>query len=62
MRSDEKYHYYQERANNGEVLDWLSGSRTCFSCGADVYDNSTEQEVMYGSITGCPVCHRSFCD
>lgn len=62
MRANEKYYYYQERVNNGEVLDWLNGSRNCFSCGADVYDNSTEQKVMYGSITVCPVCHITFCD
>lgn len=62
MRSNEKYYYYKERADNGEVIDWLSGSRHCFSCGADVYDNSKEQDVMYGSITGCPVCHRTLCD
>lgn len=54
MRSNEKYYLYQERADNGEVIDWLSGSHNCFICGSDVYDNSTEQEVMYGSITGCP--------
>lgn len=56
------YNIYQERANNGEVIDWLDGSKRCFSCGENVYDNLTEHKVMYETITGCPVCHRSFVD
>lgn len=56
------YNIYQERANNGEVIDWLDGSQRCFSCGENIYDHITEHKVMYETITGCPVCHRSFVD
>lgn len=62
MRSNEKYLIYNQRADNGEVIDWLDGSKHCFSCGTNVYEHVTENKVMYGSITGCPVCHRSFLD
>lgn len=56
------YNIYQDRANNGEVIDWLDGSKRCFSCGENVYEHISEHKALYGSITGCPVCHRSFVD
>lgn len=56
------YNIYQERANNGEVIDWLDGEERCFSCGENVYEHINEHKATYGSITGCPSCHRSFVD
>ena len=56
------YNIYQDRANNGEVIDWLYGSEKCFSCGENVYKHISDHKALYGSITGCPVCHRSFVD
>lgn len=57
-----KYEVFQNRVKKGEVIDWLTGSKRCFSCKSNVYDNVSEDVVLHGTITGCPVCHRSFCD
>lgn len=58
----DRYEVFQNRVNKGEVIDWLTGSKTCFSCKSNVYDNVSDEDVLYGKITGCPVCHRTFCD
>ena len=34
----------------------------CFSCGRDIYTLISVEEAGRSLITGCPVCHRSFCD
>ena len=31
----------------------------CFSC---AYDYLTDEQCAKEHITGCPVCHRTFCD
>lgn len=62
MTPHEKYVLYLERADNQEVIDFLSGSKTCFSCCANVYEYLTDYDVEHGIISGCPICHRSFCD
>lgn len=62
MTSHEKYVRYLERADNQEVIDFLNGSELCFSCHTNVYEYVTEDKVNHGIISGCPICHRSFCD
>lgn len=62
MNAQTKYNIFQDRADNGEVIDWLSGSKNCFSCHRDVYEGVSDKDAELGTITGCPYCHRSFCD
>lgn len=62
MTSHEKFIHYVDRADRGQVVDFLSGTENCFSCYANVYEHVTEDKVKHGIISGCPVCHRSFCD
>lgn len=62
MNSEELYKIFQERVSKGEVIDWLSGQKECFSCHKNIYEYLNEEDVTEYSITGCPVCHRSFVD
>lgn len=34
----------------------------CFSCGRQIYEEITLKKAKTDLITGCPWCHRSFCD
>lgn len=34
----------------------------CHSCGKQIYVNGYEDRVSSELITGCPHCHRSYCD
>lgn len=34
----------------------------CHSCGKQIYTNGYEQRASNELITGCPHCHRSYCD
>lgn len=40
--------------------DFLMGSPTCFACGHDHTKNGTITPPY--NTTGCPACHRSYCD
>ena len=42
-------------------LPYLVPSR-CYGCGCDVYSQVTPDTAAHTYITGCPKCHRSFCD
>lgn len=62
MTPNEKFLKYQERVENGGTIDFLSGSQYCFSCCCNVYEYVSEGVIKNGTITGCPICHRTFCD
>ena len=62
MTPELKHKIFKERAKSGEVIDWLSGSSHCFSCHKNIYEYLTVTQVETETITGCPVCHRSFVD
>lgn len=49
--------YYKDCADSGIPAFAMGGK--CFSCGYDLVD--VENQQMKGT-TGCPKCHRSFCD
>ena len=34
----------------------------CWRCGKQIYDLITVEEAATTLITGCPQCHRSYCD
>lgn len=34
----------------------------CWTCGKQIYDLITIEEAASSLITGCPHCHRSYCD
>ena len=34
----------------------------CWSCGAQIYNHISEETAKSTHITGCPHCHRSYCD
>lgn len=34
----------------------------CFNCGNQIYDKISFQRASTDLITGCPHCHRSYCD
>ena len=40
----------------------FAGNGNCWHCGHNVYDDMTIEEVSSKLITGCPVCHHSWCD
>lgn len=56
------YFDIQQTVVSNNSIDWLSGSRNCFGCGKDVYKDLTIEEALNTRMSGCPHCHRSFCD
>lgn len=38
------------------------GNGRCYGCGINVFDYVPLKEAESGLITGCPRCHKSFCD
>lgn len=38
----------------------LSGK--CWSCGRNIYNAISLEEASTRLITGCPYCHRTYCD
>lgn len=62
MDSEKLYNIFQERVKQGKVIDWLSGRKECFSCHKNIYEYLDYEDVSQYSITGCPICHRSFVD
>lgn len=58
----EKQTFYRLRVKKGNTIDWLDGQNRCFNCHKNVFEYVDDKTVMEGSITGCPVCHRSFVD
>jgi hypothetical protein len=34
----------------------------CFTCGEAIYERITFREAATTHITGCPVCHQTYCD
>lgn len=52
----------QQTVVRNNSIDWLSGSRNCYRCGKDVYNDLTIEEALKTRMTGCPYCHVSYCD
>jgi hypothetical protein len=34
----------------------------CFCCGKDITDRITKEQASKEHVTGCPICHHSYCD
>lgn len=34
----------------------------CFACHRQIYDDISVETAESELITGCPICHRSYCD
>lgn len=66
----------QCRENQSELCEkkgypeFAPAGGTCYQCGKDVYQNyliGTQSKISNGYdgttlVTGCPHCHKSFCD
>ena len=57
-KSAAQHGYCKER----EYPMFAPGGGQCYSCGKQIYDKLSWKIASEGHITGCPHCHRSFCD
>ena len=48
----------REACEREHVPDFVPDNGICYSCHRQVYD----ADNLSFPITGCPFCHRSFCD
>ena len=53
----QKKYCEKERAPNFAPIDGF-----CWSCGTQIYNHISKEEARSELITGCPHCHRSYCD
>lgn len=37
-------------------------SGICYACGSQIYETISVERASSDLITGCPLCHRSYCD
>ena len=60
-----KYEIYRDWCRSRELPCFVPPSGKCFACRRDVFED-TEHTAGYPEtgefITGCPHCHRTFCD
>ena len=65
MTNEEKYKKYSEWCRSKNLPNFVPPSGKCFSCHQPVFEE-TEHTAGYPEegefITGCPHCHRTFCD
>ena len=40
---------------------FVPGDGICFSCHKQIYEKITEEVAATEHITGCPICHRTYC-
>lgn len=54
----------KEYCENHELPHFAPSDGICWSCHRQIYDEDriSVEEAKSELITGCPVCHRSFCD
>lgn len=43
-------------------LPFLAPRRHCTACGRYIWDSISNEEAGSTHITGCPVCHVSYCE
>ncbi|MDU7948740.1 MAG: hypothetical protein E7J31_09890 [Clostridium sp.] len=59
---------HSELCKERDYPDFTPKSGQCWKCGRDIYQNYIIDDMeSYGEtgerfITGCPHCHRSYCD
>jgi len=42
--------------------DFAPKNGICYSCHRQIYQYISEKKASTELITGCPICHRSYCD
>ncbi len=50
---------YQKRTHSP---DFAPSDGVCWSCNRQIYEVLSKEYVSTRLITGCPLCHRSYCD
>ena len=58
----EKTKLQEEYAKSIGAPCFISISGYCWSCGRDLLEYYSDDALSKSLITGCPYCHRSFCD
>lgn len=54
----EKYKKYSEWCKENKLPNFVAEDGCCYFCKRPVFRDNDKMEF----ITGCPHCHRSFCD
>ena len=66
MKSKEELYALQKKCMEGSIFSepFVSRDFRCYSCGKNLFENGlTLSEAEAGIlITGCRLCHKSFCD
>jgi hypothetical protein len=52
----------EEYQNKKELPNFAPSDGVCWSCHNQIYNHISLEYASTRLITGCPVCHRSYCD
>lgn len=63
MTAAEKFEAYKKHCKEQGLPNFVPSSGKCFGCHREVFaDYETKGADPDDFVTGCPHCHRTFCD